>query len=116
MTQHDDVAYLGHMLDMARTARRLTEGVPREQFDKDEGLQLAVTRALEIIGEAARRVSTAGRATLPGIARPSIISMRHRLAHDYFDIDLDVVWDTVTHNVPDLINALASVVPPEPLS
>lgn len=112
MTQHDDTANLGQMFDMAQTAK----GKSRDQFANDVMLQFALAHALEVIGEAARHVSPAGRAMLPDLAWPSIVSMRHRLARDYFNVDLDVVWDTVTNDLPRLIDMLTSVLPPEPRS
>ncbi|MGH2532165.1 MAG: HepT-like ribonuclease domain-containing protein [Thermomicrobiales bacterium] len=114
MTRHDDVLYFGHMLDMARTARQIVSGVSRDQFDSDVTLQLALVRALEVIGEAGRNVTVEGRTSLPSIPWPTIIAMRHRLAHDYINVDLSVVWDTVHNDLPLLIEILEDVVPPRP--
>jgi uncharacterized protein with HEPN domain len=116
MTRHDDVLYFGRIFDMAQIAAQIIKGKSRDQFVNDVTMQLALAHALEIIGETARTVSPAGRAALPDLAWPSIVSMRHRLAHDYFNVDLDVVWDTVTNDLPHLIDMLKSVLPPEPLS
>lgn len=106
--QHDDAFYLGHMLDSCRRIERLLAGVDRPAFDRDEPLQLAVTHLLQVVGEAARRVSAERRDEHPAIPWQAIIGMRHRLVHDYFSIDYDVVWDTVRGDIPALILALAT--------
>lgn len=69
-------------------------------------LRMALTRAIEIVGEAAAQVSDAGRAELPAIPWQQIVGMRNRLVHAYFDIDLDILWDTVQLSLPILIAPL----------
>ena len=97
------------MLDAAHSAVRFAEGHCREDLDTDEMLSFALLRALEIIGEAAAHVSQAARDALPQLAWREIVGMRHRLIHAYFDVDLDRVWDTVTHSVPDVLEQLEAV-------
>ena len=74
----------------------------RARFDIDELLQSAVLHWIEIIGEAARGVSDKVRAAHPEVPWRVITGMRNRVSRGYFDIDLDVVWNTVTRDLPEL--------------
>lgn len=67
MTQHDDLLYLGHKVDMARKAREIAQPISKDQYDADETLQLALTRLVQNIGEAARHVSSEGKGAQPAI-------------------------------------------------
>ncbi|MGQ0669899.1 MAG: HepT-like ribonuclease domain-containing protein [Actinomycetota bacterium] len=87
----------------------------RAVFGDDEKTQLAVARALEIMGEAASRLSEDERALYPQIPWQRIVGMRTFLAHEYFRVDLDTVWNVVTNQLPSLIEQLRAVVPPEEL-
>jgi len=69
-------------------------------------LQLSLTRLVEIVGEAASRVAAADRAAYPQIPWPKIVGMRQRLAHGYDVVDLQVLWDTITDDLPPLIAEL----------
>lgn len=109
MSKIDDRARLGHMLEAAQTALQLIEGETRPSLDSDIKLALALTRLLEIIGEAGVNVSAAKQAELTGIEWAKIRGMRNRMVHAYFAVDLDVVWDTVTLSLPLLIEALGEV-------
>ena len=110
--QRDD-AYLLDILIAARKARKFLEGVTWEEFKRSELHQNAVMRALEIIGEAARRVSQQTRDAHPEIPWTQMIGMRNRLIHEYFRIDLAAVWDTVQNDLPGLIELIEPLVPPE---
>lgn len=101
--QRDDRVYLSHMLDMARKARELTVGRSRADFDRNEVLRLALRHLIQIIGEAASRVSAEYRSAHPEVPWGEIIGMRHRVVHDYLGIDDEVVWATVTRDLPELI-------------
>lgn len=70
---------------------------------------LAVVKELEIVGEAANGVSAEFREAHPGIAWSGIIGMRHRLVHGYFEIDFNLVWDTVQDDLPELIDELEKI-------
>lgn len=91
------------MVDAARMAQRFIAGRARADLDTDDMLSHALARALEVVGEAASRVSPAGRAAVPGVPWAAIVGMRNRIVHAYFDIDLDVIWKTVTDELPGLI-------------
>ena len=110
----DDLVYLGHMLDMARKARQLVQGRSRAAYDGDEPLRLALAHLLQVIGEAARRVTPAYTAAHPEIPWKVIVGMRHKVVHDYMTVDEDVIWDTVTHELPQFVTTLERLVPPQP--
>ena len=74
-------------------------------------LLLAVVKALEIVGEAAARITKERQAKISQIPWPQMISMRNRLIHAYFDIDTDVVWETIVEDLPELIRELEKVTP-----
>ena len=75
-------------------------------MDTDRMLLFAVVRAIEILGEAASKISVETRTAIAGIPWASIISMRNRLIHGYFDINTDVVWTTITNEIPALLPSL----------
>lgn len=79
-------------------------------------LALSLVRCIEIIGEAASRVSGETRMLVPQIPWPDLVGMRNRLVHAYFDIDLDRVWDTVLDDLPPLIAQLEELTPPSSIS
>jgi uncharacterized protein with HEPN domain len=108
----DDAIRLRHMLDAAREALSFVAGKRRAELDVHRMLALSLVKSIEIIGEAANRVSLDCRARCNEIPRSDIIAMRNRLIHAYFDINLDIVWQTVTQELPSLVveleKALAS--------
>jgi uncharacterized protein with HEPN domain len=112
MNEQDKVR-LRHMLEMAQAAQTLIIGETRQTLDADLKLKLALPRAIEIIGEAASKISTEAQAATPQIPWPAIISMRNWIVHAYFEIDLDQVWDTVTKDLPPLISELEKMLSPE---
>jgi uncharacterized protein with HEPN domain len=107
----DDAIYLGHMLDMARKAVSKAQGISRATFDQDENLRLALAHLIQIIGEAARRVSPELRQSHPEIPWSAIIGMRHKVVHDYLDVDEDIVWDVVTADLPGIVSSLERILP-----
>jgi len=113
MSRKSDPDYLGHMLDAARKAVGKVSGISRQTFDGDENLRITLTHLIQIIGEAASRVSPEGRQEHPEIPWRVIVGMRHRIVHDYLEVDEEVVWQVVTQDLPPLIMALEKIVPPE---
>ncbi len=110
MPPEDDVR-LRHLVDAAERAIQFTGGQSRSDLDTDEMLTLALTKLVEIVGEAARQVSIETKDTYPSVPWSAAARMRDRLVHHYFDIDLDVLWSTVQDDLPAL---LALLPPPEP--
>ena len=93
------------MVDAAREALSFATGRTRADLDTDRQLVLALVKCIEIVGEAATQTTTATRAAMAEIPWPSIVAMRHRLVHAYFEIDHDRVWDTVYCDPPPLVGA-----------
>jgi uncharacterized protein with HEPN domain len=108
--QRDDLIRLRHMLDAAREAVSFVQGqTPIGLGRQSHVATLSLVKDIEIIGEAAAQIAQDARAALSQIPWPSIIAMRNRLIHAYFDIDADRVWDTVTTDLPPLIATLEHV-------
>jgi uncharacterized protein with HEPN domain len=107
--RHDDLVYVGHMLDKVEQALSLVEGKSRADFDVDVTLRLALTHLLQVIGEATRQVSQPFRDRYPDIPWNAIEGMRHKIVHDYMDVDEDIVWDTVTTELRPLLTALRGI-------
>jgi uncharacterized protein with HEPN domain len=105
-----DFIRLQHMLDAAGEAIAFVEGHTRRDLDTNRMLVFALIRSLEIIGEAASKVSASEQLKYPQIPWPEIIAMRNRLIHAYFDIDLDRVWDTVNEDLPSLVAELKELI------
>ena len=103
MTQHDDTIRLRHMLDHAAEAAAMIQGRRRDDLGRERMLQLALVRLVEIIGEAATRVSPEGQQRYPAIPWQQARGMRNRLIHGYDKVDLDVLWDTIQDDLPPLI-------------
>jgi uncharacterized protein with HEPN domain len=106
--QKDDLIKL-HMLDSAKEAISFTAGKVRSDLDIDRMLALSLIKSIEIIGEAASRTSKEIRCQYPQIPWMDIITMRNRLIHAYFDINLDILWNTVTQDLPPLILELGKI-------
>jgi|694.fasta_scaffold09820_16 uncharacterized protein with HEPN domain len=102
--------YLQDMLNAAKLAQDFVAGIDWAAFEIDLMRQAAVTREFEIIGEAARRISTETQSTLPHIPWSKIIGMRNRLIHEYDDLDLVIIWDTIHTALPQLITTLESII------
>ena len=108
----DDSDRLQHMLTAARKASALTAGKSREDLEGDETLALAVIHLLEILGEAAKGVSTETVALNPDLPWKEMAATRDRLVHGYFSVDLDIVWQIIVEDVPAVIRALEEMMEP----
>ncbi|HEX73257.1 MAG TPA: DUF86 domain-containing protein [Candidatus Hydrogenedentes bacterium] len=104
-----DATCLWDMLDAARAATEFTAGQRYEHFIADRKTRNAVERNLEIIGEAARRVSARVRENHPGIPWKSMIGFRNLLAHEYGEIRYEIVWSVVQEKLPPLIRQLEAM-------
>ncbi len=103
----DDNTKVKHIIEAANEAISFIKGKVRQDLDTDRKLSLSLVRLLEIIGEAENGLSDSFRESHPDIPWNSIINMRNRLIHGYFDINLDVVWQTVTEDLQELIKSLS---------
>ncbi|TAN42573.1 MAG: DUF86 domain-containing protein [Nitrospirae bacterium] len=106
----DDLIRMRHMLDAAEEAISFSKGNTRKSLTTDRKLVLAIVKSIEIIGEAATKVTAEGRALLPQLQWPSIIGMRNRLIHAYYEINLDILWKTVKKDLPPLILELQKMI------
>ena len=103
---------LRHMLDASREAVAFAQGRMRADLRIDRRLALALVKEIEIIGEAASAVSDSTRAELTDIQWQQIIAMRNRLIHAYYDVNLDLVWQTIQQDLPSLIMSLERALQP----
>lgn len=101
------------MVEAAESIGRFIADRERLALDSDQMLLFALTRAVEIIGEAASKVSAETRATTAAVPWAEIVAMRNRLIHAYFDIDHDILWKTAVNEVPDLLALLRAILPEE---
>ena len=104
--------YLEHIQQAAIDARSFVDGLAKEDFLADKRTQQAVIMSLIIIGEAATKIMdgyTAFTQAHSEVPWRSMRNMRNRMAHGYFDINLDIVWDTVQELLPELLKQLPSV-------
>ncbi|NLD35478.1 MAG: DUF86 domain-containing protein [Desulfatiglans sp.] len=108
----NDIIRLRHMLDAAIEAEGFISEKDRNDISNDRKLELALVKCVEIIGEAASSVSKECRDEFPQIPWSDIIGMRNRLIHAYFEINLDILWKTLTDDLPPLIIELNIIIPP----
>lgn len=100
---------LRHMLDAVEEALRFSKKKSAEELRNDRMLTLALIKDLEILGEAAGKVSRGFRERHPGIPWTPMVAVRNRLIHGYFGVDVDIVWRTVRHDLPELAKALKAI-------
>ena len=98
-----------HMIEAAETACNFVAGRVRGDLDTDQMLFFALVRALEIVGEAASKLSAATRRSSADVPWNLIISMRNRVVHAYFDIDHEIVWKTATEELPEVLPKLRTL-------
>ncbi|MBW1677585.1 MAG: DUF86 domain-containing protein [Deltaproteobacteria bacterium] len=108
--QKDNFILLRHMLDAAREAVSFAANNTRDSLNTDRKLELALIKCIEIVGEAASKVSIDYRENTSQVPWANIISMRNRLIHGYFDINLDILWQTVVEDLPPLIAELEKII------
>lgn len=97
------------MIEAAESACNFVVGRARTDLDSDQMLLFALVRAIEIVGEAASKVSSATRQSSSDVPWNLIISMRNRVVHAYFDIDHEIVWKTATQELPQLLPMLRAL-------
>ena len=97
------------MIEACESVQRFIQGRRRLDFESDQMLLFAVVRAIEVLGEAANKISEDARSACPEIPWPEITNMRNRLIHGYFDIDVDIVWNTASIELPALLADLRRI-------
>jgi len=109
MPRPDDPTHVRHMLEAARKIQTFSTGRTKQDLEAEELLALGLVRLLEIIGEAATRVTDNTRKDNAAVPWAQVIGMRNRLIHGYDVIDLDILWRTITDDVPALVCALEKI-------
>ncbi len=107
----DDLVYVGHMYETACSILSKISGISRSDFDDDENLRIAVAHLIQNIGESARRTSPDFQQAHSEIPWNKIIAMRHKVVHDYLEINYDIVWQTATLSLPPLLTKLETLLP-----
>ena len=110
---NEDITRLRHMIEAAEEAVGFAEHKNREDLDRDRMLTLALIKAIEIVGEAASKISPELRERHPQVPWPAILGMRNKLVHAYFVIDLDVVWHTTINELRPLVESLTRILESE---
>ena len=105
----EDAVRIRHMIDAAKLAQGFVAGRARADLDQDEMLRFALVHAVQVIGEAASKVSPECRLALPAVPWAAITGMRNRLVHAYFDIETDLLWGTVQKDLADLLAELNAI-------
>ncbi len=100
---------LRHMVEAAQEAVGYVESLPRDEFGSQRPLQHSVVRCIEVIGEAASRLSPGFCKAHSDIPWQDMVGMRNRLIHAYFDLDMDLIWQTASRELPDLISRLEAL-------
>ena len=103
------------MLELCQKGLEITAGKTRQDYDESDTLHLALAHVIQVIGEAADHVSEEFKETQQQIPWFEIIGMRHRIVHDYMNVDEDVVWSVVKNDLPSLIAILRQTIPPDML-
>ncbi len=102
MSRDDNQLRLAHIINCIDKIQRYVEDVYQEAFEQDEMMQDAIIKNLEIIGEAATRLSKKIKSENTHIPWHQIEGLRHRLVHDYYQVDLTIVWNTIHNRLPQL--------------
>ncbi|MDD5433602.1 MAG: DUF86 domain-containing protein [Candidatus Pacebacteria bacterium] len=106
----DNLVYLHHILDSIARIKQYLNGVSFDVFAKNEMMVGATVRELEVIGEAASKIDKIIKEKYQELPWNEMIGMRHRLIHEYFGVDLKVVWETCQSNLPELQEKIASII------
>ena len=109
-----DAAYLWDIIETSRAVRGFTHDVKPHDYLSDRKLQMAIERAIEIIGEAARRVSESFKCDHPEVPWRAIVAQRHVIAHEYGEIKQERLWLVATRDLPKLAEQLEPLLPPRP--
>jgi uncharacterized protein with HEPN domain len=108
--ENKDLVRFKHMLDSVQAILSFADGRKRSDLDKDRQFLSAVLREFEVVGEAANKISEKTQKRFPEVRWKSIVGMRNRLIHAYFDVDHDVIWKTIREYLPNLQELLTQIV------
>ena len=115
MLPERDRVFVGQMLEAAQAAFEFTEGLTRDDIERDRRNAFAIVHAVQLVGQAARNVSSETQAALPELPWRQTIGMRNVVVHEYADVDLALVWRTVRDDMPRLIGQLRTLLGDEPI-
>jgi uncharacterized protein with HEPN domain len=102
----NDKIRIQHIIDAAEEAQSFVQNIEKDDFIKNRMIILSVIKDIEIIGEAASKISEETKLKYLDVPRKDIVGMRNRLIHGYFDVDTELVWNTVSNNLPMLLSLL----------
>jgi len=108
--REDDRIRLQHMLDAAQEALSFAKGKTKDEFTSDRMLMLSIIKEIEIIGEAANKISSQIRKKYPSVPWKDIVAMRNRTIHGYYDINADIVWNTFNKDIPPLAAEIKKII------
>ena len=106
----EDRIRIQHIIDAAEEALSFLIDIEFQNFSQNRMLILSVIKDIEIIGEAASKITIETKTRYDNIPWKDIISMRNRLIHGYFDVDVKLVWNTAKNNIPPLLNSLTEII------
>jgi len=109
----DDPTRIKHIFDACKEIIQFTNSTSKSQFEINKILAYASVHLIEIIGEAASSVTLELKQKYSTIPWKHIIGMRNRLIHGYFDIDLDIVWQTIKNDIPNLLKEIVNIIEQE---
>lgn len=111
--KESDRIRIQHILDSANEALSFVQNIDEEKFSKNRMMILSVIKEIEIIGEAASKISEEVKLKYAVVPWKDIVGMRNRLIHGYFDVDIKLVWNTIKINLPQLISSLEYILEKE---
>ncbi len=109
MRKRDETLFLEDIVAFSIDVQEFVHGVSRERFLNNKMLQAALVRQIEVIGEAAKNISSETRARFPDVPWKDITGMRDKVIHHYFRVDLDEVWKTANDDIPRLRSQIEDI-------
>ena len=102
MNEKDDLAFIEHILDSINAIEEFSKNMNKEKLTSDRLKQSAIVREIEIIGEAVKNISESLKNKHPEIEWKEIAGTRDKMIHHYFGVDINIIWDIIKINLPDL--------------
>ncbi len=109
MNEKDDLAFIEHILDSINAIKEFSKNISKEELISNRLKQSAIVREIEIIGEAVKNMSESLKNKHPEIEWKEIVGTRDKMIHHYFGVDLNIVWDIIKINLPDLKDKILNI-------